>query len=119
MSRRTSILDVIGKFDSPGFGSEVSGFWIGWHGGKLVEKVGVVLWRCRLGMRLILRHAIEDDNAVAQVDMVARDADQPLHQGEVLRFSVRVRAWVQHGLSKNHNVAPLWFAVVDQRHRSE
>ena len=41
-----------------------------------------------VGLRvgLVLGHAVDDDDAVAQVDVVAGHADQPLHQKQVLGF---------------------------------
>ena len=51
---------------------------------KLVEKLrawfsGV----CWLGMRLGLRHAVENDDAVAQMNVVAGNADQALDQKQI------------------------------------
>ena len=47
--------------------------------GKFVEELGVIFRRCWLGMGLILCHAIENHDAVAQMDVVAGNTDQPLY----------------------------------------
>ena len=74
----------------------------------------MIFRRCRLGVRLVLRHAVEDHDAVAQMDMVAGHADQPLHQGQILGISIRIQ--VRHGLDEDHNVVAPGLAVVNQRH---
>jgi len=93
---QVAVLDVIGKIDRPGFsGATVSGWR---HSGKLVEEFLMVFRRSQLGVGLVLSHAVDDDDTVAQVDMVAGHADQPLHQCQVLRVSIRIR--VRPGLMK-------------------
>ena len=69
---------------------------------------------CRLSRGQILGHAVEDHDAVAQMDMVAGNADQPLHQDQVLRIPIAVR--IRHRLEEDHDVAALRLAVVNQRH---
>ena len=49
-------------------------------------------------MRLRLGHAVDDDDAVAQMDVVARDADEPLDQEEILRLAFRVQSGSATGL---------------------
>jgi len=50
---------------------EVARFRIGRHGGKLIEERDVVLRRGWLGVGLVLGHAIDADDAVVQMNVVA------------------------------------------------
>ena len=50
--------------------------------------------------------AVEDDDSVAQVDVIAGDADEALHQIQV-GFA---------GFEEDDDVAAVGFAVMDERH---
>ena len=50
---------------------------------EIVEEVAVILRRGRLCVGLSLRHAVDDDDAVAQMKMIAGNANEPLDQKQV------------------------------------
>ena len=68
------------------------------------------------GVRLGLGHAVEDNDAVAQMDVVAGHADEALDQEEVLGLAVGVRLGLGDGLDEDDDVAAPRLAVVNQRH---
>ena len=59
------------------------------HRGKIIKIVAIVLGRRRYGVRLALRHSIHDHDAVAQMNVIAGNADQPLHQEQNRRLASR------------------------------
>ncbi len=85
--------NVIVKIDGPLFWNEIAGLGNRSYGGKLIEKVRVILVRRRLRVGLTLSHAVDKHDAVAQVNVIAANADQPLHQDQETgrsRFRIRV-----------------------------
>ncbi len=71
----------------------------GTHGGEIIHIRVVVLGRRLGGLRLILRHTVEEDNAVAQMNAIARSADNPLHKKYV--FAIGFLGW----LVKDNNIS--------------
>ena len=67
-------------------------------------------------MRLVLRHAVEDDDAVVQVDVVAGHADETLDEEEVLGLALGVKLGLGDRLDENDDVAAARLAIVNQRH---
>src|SRR5580658_3808471 len=108
-----AIDDMVGKVDRPGFWCTVAGIARcgnrrnGW---KLVPEVFVIVCCGRLGVRLILSHSIDEDDAVAQMNTIAGNAYQPLYKKRVFASCHR------HRLQENNNIVSLWLAVVGQRH---
>src|ERR1700722_8034413 len=96
-------LDVIGEVEGPGWRNVSALRWR--DGGKIIAegKIVAVVRHGRLGLRL--RLAIEEDYAVAQVDPIAGNADDPLHQVEVGLA----------GFEKDDDVAAANIAIVDKR----
>jgi hypothetical protein len=103
-------LDVAGQFVGPGRGDAVVG--TGRNGGKVIAvgvegvlRISVVYGLA--GLRLILRDSVEVDDAVAEMDVVAGDADGAFDEEEVRGLGVR--------LEEDDNVAAADVAVVDER----
>src|SRR6185437_2187271 len=61
------------------------------------------------------RHAVQDNDAVAQVNMVAGHADEPLDQREICWRTIH---WVGvcHRLDENYDIAATGLAIVHERH---
>jgi len=70
----------------------------------------MILWHCCFGVRLVLRHSVDNHDAVAQMDMVARHANESLDQVHV------VAIFIGHRFVKDHNIAALGLTVVNERH---
>ena len=91
-NHQVPILDVIGKVHGPGFGvAPGSGIRAARRETRRESRddfpaSSVAAWGWSLS------HAVDDDDAVAQMDVVAGNADQPLHQKQVLRLAVRIRS---------------------------
>src|ERR1700677_694381 len=95
-------LDVVGKLEGPGRGYVPA--LRRRDGGKIIPIGKVVAVVRHGGLRFMLWLPVEEDHAVAQVDAIAWNADDPLHQ-------------VQVGLArleKDDDVATAHIAVVDE-----
>lgn len=64
-------------------------------------------------MRLVLGHSVDDYGAIAQVNMIAWNADQSLHQKLVFRPAIDV---VGNRLEKDYDIPAFRFTVVNHRH---
>ena len=81
-----AVLNVVGEFVGPACGDLIVG--AGRNGGKVVAVglegvLGVVVGDGHAGVGFVLRDAVEVDDAVAEMDLVARDADGALDEEEV------------------------------------
>ena len=102
-------LDVAGEFVGPGGGDAVVG--AGRDGGKVVAVgvegvLGVAVFDGFTGLRLVLGDAVEVDDAVAEMDVIARDADGAFNEKEIWSFGI--------GLEEDDDVAAADVAVVDE-----
>src|SRR5580692_7611185 len=105
---------MVGNIDCPALGGAA---WlrVGRHGGKLVEKLTMVFRRGRIGVRLWLRDAVEDHDAVAQMDVVTRHPDEALHESGVYRLAIgihRIEAGLEDRLDEADNVAAPGLSVM-------
>src|ERR1700677_359179 len=96
-------LDVIGKVEGPGRRYVPALRWGDRRKIIAIGKIVAVVRHGRLGF--LLRFSIQEDDAVAQVDPIARNADDPLHQVQA-RFS---------RLEKDDDVAAANITIVDKR----
>ena len=103
-----AVLDVAGEFVGPA-GGDVA-VVVGGDGGKVVAVgiegvLGIVVVDGHAGVWLVLRDAVEVDDAVAEMDAVAGDADGALDEEEI-RLA---------GLEEDDDVAALDVAIEGER----
>ncbi len=113
---KITVDDVRVDLGGPLLGFVVAGLGNDWKRGELVEEL-LIRGECggvAVGFRERLRLAVNVDDTVMQMDVVAGDADEALNQGKILP---RVGAGniVCHRLPEDDDVIALWLAVMDER----
>src|SRR5580658_2298349 len=109
---------MIGKIDCPAFGGAP---WlrVGWHRRKFVEKILIIIGRGGLSVWLWLRDAVENHDAVAQMDVVTRHPDEALDESGVYRLAIgihRIEAGLEDRLDEDDNVAAPGLTVMNKGH---
>jgi len=83
------------------------------NGRKFVQKGSEIRLGSGLSVRIWVFLAIDVNDAIVKMNMVAGHSDKPLYQKEDCRLAITVDG---AGLDKHDDVAALWLAIVDEGH---
>src|SRR3569833_3039238 len=83
------------------------------NGRKFIKERGEVCLCCRLRVRIRMLLAVDVDDSIVKMKMIARNSDLPLHQEQNRRFAVCVD---RPRFDEDHDVATFRFAIVNEWH---